>query len=184
VTDLPRSAMNTPLPAAADARRDRAALRFGRAWLALAAALALHVTDEALTDFLAVYNLAVVTIRGRFPWIPLPTFSFRVWLAGLVAGITLLFLLSPLAFRGARWIVVIAVPFSVLMIGNGLGHVGGSIFMGRIMPGASSSPILITAASLTLVYAIKLLRYDRKTSYLGRSCDAAAVTQPWLNKPG
>jgi hypothetical protein len=33
--------------------------RFGWAWLAL------HVTDEALTGFLSVYNAAVRTIRGQ-----------------------------------------------------------------------------------------------------------------------
>jgi hypothetical protein len=154
--------MNTSLPATSDDRRCRATLRFGGAWLALAAALAIHVADEALTDFLAVYNLTVLAIRTRFPWIPLPTFSFPVWMAGLVAGIALLFLLSPLTFRGARWFVVIAVPFSVMMIGNGLGHVGGSIFLGRFMPGVFSSPILIVASSLTLVYAVRLLRYDAR----------------------
>jgi hypothetical protein len=40
------------------------------------------VTDEALTDFLSVYNPAVQAIRKRVPFIPLPIFKFRVWLAG------------------------------------------------------------------------------------------------------
>jgi len=137
-------------------------VRFGRAWLTLAAALALHVTDEALTGFLAVYNPTVLALRGRFPWLLLPTFSFGVWLAGLVAGIALLFLLSPAAFRGTRWLAVIAVPFSVLMIGNGLAHVGSSLYLRRFMPGVYSSPILIAAAGLTLVCAVRLLRSDRK----------------------
>ncbi len=68
---------------------------FGRAWLALAAALAIHVADEALTNFLAVYNPTVLKIRARFPWIPLPTFSFRVWIVGLAAAVALMFSLSP-----------------------------------------------------------------------------------------
>jgi hypothetical protein len=142
-------------------RPGKAAGQFGRAWLALAGALAIHVTDEALTDFLSVYNPTVRTIRERFPWIPLPTFSFRVWILGLAAGITLLFLLSPAAFRGARWLFIVAVPFSVMMIGNGLGHVGGSLYTGRFMPGVYSSPLLIAAALLVLIHALRSLRRNR-----------------------
>ena len=130
---------------------------FGRAWLALAAALAIHVADEALTDFLAVYNPLVLRIRARFRWIPLPTFSFRVWITGLAAGIALMFLLSPVAFGGARWIVVAAVPLAVMMVGNGLGHIGGSLYMRRLMPGVYSSPILIAASWFVLIYALRLL---------------------------
>jgi len=33
--------------------------RFGFAWVLLSVALTLHVTDEALSDFLSVYNPAV-----------------------------------------------------------------------------------------------------------------------------
>src|SRR5438552_10327882 len=40
---------------------------FGFAWAALCVAFAIHVTDEALTDFLSVYNPAVRAIRARFP---------------------------------------------------------------------------------------------------------------------
>jgi len=97
---------------------------FGKAWVALAASLALHVTDEALTDFLSVYNPAVLAIRSRYSWIPLPTFSFAMWIGGLAVLVVLLFTLSPVAFRGAKWIVIMAVPFSVMMVGNGLGHIG------------------------------------------------------------
>jgi hypothetical protein len=57
-------------------------LHFGIAWLALCIAFAIHVADEALTDFLSVYNPAVRAIRARFPFLPLPTFTFRVWLTG------------------------------------------------------------------------------------------------------
>jgi hypothetical protein len=136
--------------------------RFGRAWLGLAGALALHVTDEALTDFLAVYNPAVRANRERWPWVPLPTFSFGVWIAGLAAGIVLLFALSPWAFRGTRWIVAVALPFSALMTANGLGHVGSSIYFGRLMPGVYSSPVLIAAALFAFICAVRLVRVQRK----------------------
>ena len=78
--------------------------RFGIAWVAFALALALHVPDEATHNFLASYNPGVLAIRARFPFLPLPTFTFGVWLSLLIAGITLLLCLSPLAFRGSRWL--------------------------------------------------------------------------------
>ena len=76
---------------------------FGRAWVALALALGLHVVDEATHDFLSVYNPTVRALRGRVPWLPLPTFTFPVWLGGLIAGVLLLLCLAPLAYRGARF---------------------------------------------------------------------------------
>ena len=135
----------------------QALAQFGRAWLALAAALAVHVADEALTDFLGVYNPAVRRIRSALPWLPLPTFTFPVWLAGLADGVALLFALGPEAFRGAGWVVVAAVPLSVVMVGNGLGHIGASVYMRRPMPGLFSSPLLIVASVLALVCALRLL---------------------------
>src|SRR5256885_15116663 len=77
------------------------ASRLGVAWLALCGAPAIHVVDEALPDFLSVYNPAVRAIRARFPFLPLPTFTFPVWLGGLIAVTTFLFALAPAAFRGA-----------------------------------------------------------------------------------
>ena len=150
--------MNAPRVAPATDQRRIVRLNFGRAWTALAAALALHVADEALTDFLSVYNPAVRAMRARFPWLPLPTFSFQEWIAGLAALIVFLFALSPFAFRGVRWMAVMAIPFSVLMIANGLGHIGSSIYMGRLMPGVYSSPVLIAASVFALVCALRLFR--------------------------
>jgi hypothetical protein len=150
--------MNMPISLSRFDPWQLAALRFGRTWLALAGALALHVADEALTDFLSVYNPAALAIRARLPWLPLPTFSFPVWLGGLAAAIALLFALSPLAYRGVRWIVIAAMPLSVLMVFNGLGHIGSSLYARRFMPGAYSSPVLIAAALLALVGARRLYK--------------------------
>jgi Protein of unknown function with HXXEE motif len=135
----------------------RAALLFGYAWLAFSIALAIHVIDEALTDFLAVYNPTVREIRRRLPWLPLPTFSFRTWISGLAAAVALLLLLSPAAFHGSKWIVYAALPLSLMMIGNGLGHIGASIYRRRFMPGVFSSPLLIAASLLLLILALRLL---------------------------
>ena len=136
-------------PIAARVRHWRAA------WVCLALALALHVTDEALTGFLPVYNAIVRVIRGRQPWVPLPTFTFPVWLAGLVLGILLLLALTPVVSRGARWIRVVSLVLSIVMIGNALGHLGTSLYWGHVAPGAYSSPVLLLAAVALLVTAAR-----------------------------
>ena len=126
--------------------------RWGFAWLMLTVAFALHVADEATTDFLSVYNPTVRAIRAKLPYLPLPTFTFGVWLTGLIVAVLIMFALSVFAFRGARWLRFVAYPYAVIMLLNGTQHLVGSVYMHRVMPGAISSPFLI-AASLWLFIA-------------------------------
>lgn len=114
------------------------------------AALALHVTDEALNDFLSVYNPTVRALRAQAPWFPLPVFEFRVWLFGLIAAVLALFALSPLLYRGSRTLRAGAHFFAVLMTLNALGHLVGSLVVGRPLPGVYSSPVLLLAAFVLL----------------------------------
>ena len=129
------------------------ASRFGLAWVALCGALAIHVADEALTDFLSVYNPAVRAIRTRFPFLPLPTFTFPVWLGGLITVTIVLFALSPAAFRGEPVMRPAAYVFGVVMAGNGLLHLVGSVYMRKAMPGVYSAPIILAAAVYLLAAA-------------------------------
>jgi hypothetical protein len=139
--------------------------RLGIAWVALCLALATHVTDEALTGFLSVYNPTVLALRERLGYWPMPTFEFRDWLTGLIAGTITLLALSPFVFRGARWIRPLFYVFAVIMLLNGLGHTAGTIFgrtvgsvrFPRPMPGFYSSPLLL----VTSVYALVQLRRTR-----------------------
>lgn len=134
---------------------------FGPAWLAVAIALALHVTDEALTGFLDVYNPTVLALRARIPWLPLPVFRPEVWLAGLIAAILLLVALSPVAFRGSRWMRPVGYALAALMLANAAGHILGTIAgrtvaevrFPRPMPGFYSSPLL-AAASVWLFWSL------------------------------
>jgi hypothetical protein len=138
----------------------------GRAWIALCLALALHVIDEALTGFLDVYNLSVRALRERWPWLPLPVFTFEMWIVGLAVAIVILLALSGFVRRGARWARALAYVFSALMIANALGHTVGTIFgrtvgsiaFPRPMPGFYSSPVLFIAS----VYLLKQLRATRR----------------------
>jgi hypothetical protein len=136
--------------------------KLGMAWVALCLALALHVTDEAATGFLSVYN---PTVPPGF-W-PMPTFEFRDWLQGLVTAVVVLLALSPFVFRGSRWIRPLVYFFAIMMIANGLGHTAGTVFgrtvssvrLSRPMPGFYSSPFLLAAS----VYALIQLRRTRPT---------------------
>ena len=124
---------------------------YGWAWVALCVALALHIADEALTDFLSFYNPTASAIRRRLPFLPLPTFTFGIWLAGLIFAVILLLALSTFAFRGAKWMATLAVIFGALMLANGLQHIVGSIYMGRLMPGVYSSPLLVICSFYLLI---------------------------------
>lgn len=137
-----------------------AARRFGIAWVALSVSLAFHVTDEALTDFLSVYNPTVLAIRNRIPYSPLPTFTFGVWLGGLIFAVVALLVLSMFAFRGTRWMVPFAYFYGVMMFMNGMGHTLSSVYLWRWMPGVYSSPLLL-AASVYLLLSARRLRASR-----------------------
>jgi hypothetical protein len=119
---------------------------FGRPWLALTLALALHVFDEATNDFLSWYNPTALAIRQRVPWLPIPVFGFTEWIVGLTLAVLLLAALTPLAYRGNGALRWAALALGVLMIANGVNHLAASIWYGRIMPGALSSPVLIAAS--------------------------------------
>ena len=123
---------------------------YGIPWLVLCGALAIHVVDEAVTDFLSVYNPTVRAIRARFPLVPLPTFTFPVWLGGLLTAIVLLLALTPAAFRGAPELRPWAYVFGIVMAGNGVVHLVGSIYLRRAMPGVYSAPIILAAAGYLL----------------------------------
>ena len=129
-----------------DSRTGDPSQDLGRAWITLSLVLAAHVVDEALTDFLSVYNPIVVSARARFAWFPMPTFTFGVWLAGLIGAVAILLLLAPLAYSGVTVMRLAAYPFGVLMLLNGLGHLAASGYFWRWMPGATTAPLLIAAS--------------------------------------
>lgn len=118
----------------------------GWAWVGLTLALAVHVADEALTDFLSFYNPMVTSLHARFAWLPMPTFTFDVWLTGLITAVVLLLGVSAFVFRGARAMIYLSYPYGMLMLLNGLGHTLGSLYLGRLLPGVYSSPSLLATS--------------------------------------
>jgi hypothetical protein len=123
-------------------------------------ALALHVTDEALTGFLSIYNPTILALRARFGFWPMPTFEFGEWLTGLILGIVLLATLSRFAFRNVRWIrplfYFLAVVGGVMnalghTIATVLGHTVSTVRFSRPAPGFYSSPLLLIVSIHALV---------------------------------
>lgn len=119
--------------------------------MALTAAFGLHVMDEALTGFLDLWNPLVARAKEAVPWLPLPSFTFPVWLAALMAGVILLALLSPFAAVGDRFLRFVAYGYGIIMLFNGLGHIGASIYLGRLAPGVVSAPLLLVCSGWLLV---------------------------------
>ena len=131
----------------------------GKPWFALTGAFALHVLDEATTGFLPIYNATVLAVRARWSWFPMPTFTFRVWLTGLLVGVVLCFALTPLAAAGTRGLRPLAWFYAILHFFNAtghtvatiLGHTLPSITFPRPAPGFYSSPLLYIGSIWLLV---------------------------------
>jgi hypothetical protein len=124
------------------------AARHARAWLLLVVMLAVHVADEALTGFLDFYNPLVLETRSQVPWFPMPVFTFPVWIAGLTLLVLALAALTPAVRRGARGTVVASWILALIMLLNGAGHLVGSAYLQRWLPGATSAPLLLIASVL------------------------------------
>jgi hypothetical protein len=120
--------------------------------MALCVALAIHVADEALTDFLEWYNPAVRALRETYPALLLPTFTFEVWLALLIFATVMLTASSYFVWKG-RWAMrPISYVFAVFMLTNGLLHIAGSLYRREFMSGVYTSPLLIVASIALIVY--------------------------------
>ena len=138
---------------------------FGLAWILLCFAFCSHVTDEALTGFLNVYNPTVIAMRDRLGWFPMPTFQYREWLVGLIVANLILLVLTPFAYRNARGLRPLAYFYASVMLLNGLGHTVftvlgrtvASVQFPRPAPGFYSSPLLL----ITSIYLFLRLRASR-----------------------
>lgn len=117
--------------------------------MGMCGALAVHVVDEAATDFLAFQNPNVLALREKYPFLPLPVFTFEVWLSLLIFAVVALTAVSYFVWKG-RWAMrPISYAFAGFMFLNALLHIAISIYMGELVSGVYSSPLLV-AASIVL----------------------------------
>ena len=136
-----------------------AAERHARAWLLLDGALALHVVDEALTGFLDFYNPLVRQLRDFLGFWPMPAFTFGVFLSVMVAAVVILALLTPAVRRGAAGTRLLSWVLAVIMLGNGIAHLAGSVYYQRWLPGATSAPLLLVASIMLMKATIARSRH-------------------------
>jgi hypothetical protein len=134
----------------------------GWAWVGLTLCLALHVLDEASHDFLSLYNPIARRIRQAVPLLPIPVFTFRLWLTGLIGAIVLLLGLSPFV-QGASWTRGASYAFGTIMLLNGCSHILGSIYSSRLLAGTYSAPLLVLA-SLALIIVVPRERHERQNT--------------------
>jgi hypothetical protein len=102
------------------------------AWVLMISAIAIHVFDEAVTDFLSFYNPLALDLRESFGFSFPPMFTFEMWLGGLIVGILVCFALTPIVKRGGRITRVFTIVLGILMIVNSLGHMLGSAYSGSL----------------------------------------------------
>ena len=125
--------------------------RFGVCWLFFGYTLALHVLDEAGHDFVTLFNLNVLAVRRSVPWLRVPTLTLQDFIGILVLFLAVLLALTPLAFRGTKWVKGLAIPIAAVAgILNGLLHILSSMYMRRMMPGVYSAPLIVLSGMLLL----------------------------------
>ena len=126
------------------------------AWMGLCGALAVHVADEALMGWLDWYNPTVRAIHEQYPSvllrILLPTFTFEIFLSLLIFAVVMLVAVSYFVWKG-RWAMrPISHVFAIVLLTNGLFHIAHSIYMRELMPGVYTSPLLLVASIVLIVY--------------------------------
>jgi hypothetical protein len=137
--------------------RQRIVRRHWLAWMGLCGALAIHVVDEAVTDFLAFQNSTVLAVREKYPFLPIPTFTFEVWLSLLIFAVIALTSVAWFVWKG-RWAMrPISYAFAGFMLLNGLLHIAVSVYMGELVSGVYSSPLLL-AGSIVLIARTRAFR--------------------------
>jgi hypothetical protein len=135
--------------------------RWALAWAGLCAAFALHVVDEAANDFLSWYNPNALELRARVPWLPVPVFTFPVWIASVTIAVVALAALTPLVRRGRPWLVPFAYFYGLVHVANALGHITVSIVGRWFAPGVYSAPILLAAATWLLYETNRVQQQSR-----------------------
>jgi soluble lytic murein transglycosylase-like protein len=131
--------------------------RWALAWAALCAAFALHVLDEATHDFLSWYNPNALALRARLPWLPVPVFTFPVWITGLTIAVLALAALTPLVTSGRRWLVPVAYVYALIHVANAVSHIAVSMTGRWLAPGVYTAPVLL-ATALWLIYETNRVR--------------------------
>lgn len=111
------------------------------AWLLLTGVLAVHISEEAGRNFLALWNPEVDALG-----LDALRFTFPVWITLMILSVAGLLILSYWVRRVTFWTPLAAYIFTLLMLSNGVAHLLFSWHERAWMAGAWTSPLLIAAS--------------------------------------
>ena len=111
------------------------------AWLLLSAVFAVHITDEAATHFLDLWNPAVAAMG-----MPALQFAFPIWITLLALAVIGSLIASHWVRRGTWWTIPASYAFAALMFSNGAAHLIFAIHRHAWVSGSITSPLLLIAS--------------------------------------
>lgn len=133
--------------------------RWTMAWLAVCAALALHLADEVFNGSLGLYADFARVVGWVWPSIDMPPFQRDVWLINLAGTILVLFALTWLVRRRSGVMVTASYLLAAFATANGVLHLLAAAALKSTIPGLWSAPLMV-AAGLFLFLAIPHKRED------------------------
>jgi hypothetical protein len=133
--------------------------RWTTAWLAVCAALALHLADEVFFGSLGLYADFARVIGWIWPSIEMPPFHREVWLINLAGATLVLFALAWLVRQQRGVMVTASYLLAAFATANGVLHFLAAAALKSMIPGMWSAPLLI-AAGLFLFLSIPHKRDD------------------------
>lgn len=133
--------------------------RWTMAWLAVCAALALHLADEVFNGSLGLYADFARVVGWVWPSIDMPPFQRDVWLINLAGTILVLFALTWLVRRRSGVMVTASYLLAAFATANGVLHLLAAAALKSTIPGLWSAPLMV-AAGLFLFLAIPHKRGD------------------------
>ncbi len=127
--------------------------RWTIAWFVLCVVLALHIAEEAASGDYRAYGQSLDLLRQFFPQLPIPQFSFTVWLVDIAGAIIVLFLLTGLVHNNLQIMRAASYALAVFTTANAMLHILLSLASDQVLAGTLTSPPLL-AASLFLFLSI------------------------------
>jgi len=132
--------------------------RLSQAWVALTLALAVHVVESALRDYLSFYNPLAMSLRDMLLWTWMPTFTFAAWIGGWTVILAALFGMAWFAAYGARWVVWAAFAYAEVTFLFAAAKLGFAVYLEKAIPGVYTAPLILAASTWLTLESLRALR--------------------------
>lgn len=118
-----------------------------RVWLVLCLTLAVHVLDEAVGGFILQVNGLLSGIARDREILGVPQFTSVGWLAALAVVVLLLLVFTGPVSRSAPLTRLLPHAVASVLLVNGLGHMALTLWVGQVVAGTLSSPLLLLVST-------------------------------------